>query len=176
MGLKLHLDGARFANAVAALGLTPRALTVDFLGADVLCFGGAKNGLGWEAVLFFDLAAAEFRLPLQAGRTTGVQDAVLAAQRLGKTGACCAMPLTPTIAPPCCRVAGTAGSGTDVPRQANAVFAATGNGHRGVASARVGGSTRSSAWVGARLMCAWDTRKPCTPSSPTSRLELRMVW
>lgn len=57
--LKLHLDGARFANAVAALDLPPRALTVD-CGVDVLCFGGSKNGLAvGEAVLFFDLAAAE---------------------------------------------------------------------------------------------------------------------
>lgn len=53
-GLLLHVDGARIANAAAALGTTPRALTVD-LGVDVLSFGGTKNGLLLgEAICFFD--------------------------------------------------------------------------------------------------------------------------
>lgn len=49
----LHMDGARIANAAAALNLDFRAFTVD-CGVDVLSFGGTKNGmmLG-EAVLFF---------------------------------------------------------------------------------------------------------------------------
>lgn len=50
--LKVHLDGARFANAVAATGLSPAALSWK-AGADVLCFGGTKNGcLAAEAVIF----------------------------------------------------------------------------------------------------------------------------
>lgn len=58
-GLRLHMDGARFANAVAALGVPPRAITRD-VGVDVLCFGGTKNGMGiGEAVVFFDRALAE---------------------------------------------------------------------------------------------------------------------
>ena len=53
-GLRLHMDGARFANAVAALGTSPRSLTWE-LGVDVLCFGGTKNGLPiGEAVVFFE--------------------------------------------------------------------------------------------------------------------------
>jgi len=49
----LHLDGARIANAAAALGQNLRQATRD-LGVDVLSFGGTKNGiLGGEAVLFF---------------------------------------------------------------------------------------------------------------------------
>jgi threonine aldolase len=53
-GLLVHVDGARIANAAAALGTTPRALTVD-LGVDVLTFGGTKNGLMLgEAICFFD--------------------------------------------------------------------------------------------------------------------------
>jgi threonine aldolase len=49
----LHMDGARFANAVAATGRSPRALTAD-LGVDALSFGGTKNGfLFGEAVVFF---------------------------------------------------------------------------------------------------------------------------
>jgi threonine aldolase len=49
----LHVDGARIANAAASLGQTLRQATRD-LGADVLSFGGTKNGiLGGEAVVFF---------------------------------------------------------------------------------------------------------------------------
>jgi len=58
-GLRLHMDGARFANAVAALGVRPRAITWE-AGVDVLSLGGSKNGLGiGEAVVFFDRALAE---------------------------------------------------------------------------------------------------------------------
>ncbi len=52
-GYRVHVDGARFANAVAALGCDPRALSVE-AGVDALSFGGTKNGLAaGEAVLFF---------------------------------------------------------------------------------------------------------------------------
>jgi threonine aldolase len=51
-GLLLHVDGARLANAAAALGLPPRALTTD-AGADVLTLGLTKTGaLLAEAVVF----------------------------------------------------------------------------------------------------------------------------
>jgi threonine aldolase len=60
-GLRLHMDGARFANAVAALDVAPRRLTWE-AGVDVLCLGGTKNGMGLgEAVIFFrPELAAEF--------------------------------------------------------------------------------------------------------------------
>jgi threonine aldolase len=53
LGLKIHMDGARFANAVASLGVPPRQITWE-AGVDVLCFGGTKNGtpIG-DAVVFF---------------------------------------------------------------------------------------------------------------------------
>lgn len=52
LGYRAHLDGARFANAVAAQGCDPREL-VD-AGVDAMTFGGTKNGLATsEAVLFF---------------------------------------------------------------------------------------------------------------------------
>ena len=55
-GLKVHVDGARFANAVAASGATPAELTWKS-GVDVLCCGGTKIGMGvGEAVVFFDRA------------------------------------------------------------------------------------------------------------------------
>ncbi|HVA26609.1 MAG TPA: beta-eliminating lyase-related protein [Candidatus Baltobacteraceae bacterium] len=53
-GLFVHVDGARIANAAAALNATPRAITKD-LGVDMLSFGGTKNGMmGGEAICFFD--------------------------------------------------------------------------------------------------------------------------
>jgi threonine aldolase len=59
LGLKVHMDGARFANAVVSAGVSPAALSVD-AGVDVLCFGGTKNGaLAAEAMIFFDEALAE---------------------------------------------------------------------------------------------------------------------
>ena len=53
-GLRVQMDGARFANAVASLGVAPADLTWR-AGVDVLCFGGTKNGIAiGEAVVFFD--------------------------------------------------------------------------------------------------------------------------
>jgi len=58
-GLKLHMDGARFANACAYLGSSPAELSWKS-GVDVLCFGGTKNGMAaGEAILFFDPSLAE---------------------------------------------------------------------------------------------------------------------
>ncbi len=58
-GMRLHMDGARIANAAAALGVPLRAFTRD-VGVDVLSFGGTKNGamLG-EAIVVLDPAASE---------------------------------------------------------------------------------------------------------------------
>jgi threonine aldolase len=58
-GLKVHMDGARFANAVASLGVHPSEITWR-AGVDVLCFGGTKNGLPvGEAVIYFRKDLAE---------------------------------------------------------------------------------------------------------------------
>jgi threonine aldolase len=52
--MKLHMDGARFANAVVAQGVKPYEITWE-AGVDVLSFGATKNGLAvGEAVVFFD--------------------------------------------------------------------------------------------------------------------------
>ncbi|MDP9100433.1 MAG: low specificity L-threonine aldolase [Verrucomicrobiota bacterium] len=49
----VHMDGARFANAVAALDCAPKSITWE-AGVDVLCFGGTKNGTAaGELVIFF---------------------------------------------------------------------------------------------------------------------------
>lgn len=58
-GLAVHMDGARFANAVARLGVTPADVTWR-AGVDVLSFGATKGGaLAAEAVVFFDPARAD---------------------------------------------------------------------------------------------------------------------
>lgn len=52
-GLKVHMDGARFTNALASLGCHPSEVTWK-AGVDVLCFGCTKAGFGLgEAVVFF---------------------------------------------------------------------------------------------------------------------------
>ena len=57
--MKVQLDGARFANAVASLDCSPADISWR-AGVDVLCFGGTKNGLPFgEAIVFFDRALAE---------------------------------------------------------------------------------------------------------------------
>lgn len=82
--LKFHMDGARFANAIAFLNVAPKKVTVD-VGVDVLVFGGTKNGIGFgEAIVFFDLEAAEefsYRCK-QAGQLTSKMR-FIAAQWLG---------------------------------------------------------------------------------------------
>ena len=60
LGLRLHLDGARIANAAASLGVAMREITTD-VGVDAVSFGGTKNGaMGAEAVIVLnpDLAHA----------------------------------------------------------------------------------------------------------------------
>jgi len=53
-GMKLHMDGARFANALVGLGCSPAELTWK-CGVDALSFGATKNGaLAADAVVFFD--------------------------------------------------------------------------------------------------------------------------
>jgi threonine aldolase len=67
-GLPVHMDGARFANALVRLGCTPAELSWK-AGVDVLSLGGTKNGcLGVEAVVLFDPGRAwEFELRRKRG-------------------------------------------------------------------------------------------------------------
>jgi threonine aldolase len=59
LGLVTHMDGARFANAMASLGVSPAEATWQ-AGVDVLCFGGTKLGMAnAEAVIFFKRELAE---------------------------------------------------------------------------------------------------------------------
>ena len=80
----LHMDGARFANAVASLGCAPKEITWK-AGVDILSFGGTKNGLAaGELVVFFDKRSShdfEYRVK-QAGHL-GSKMRFLAAPWLG---------------------------------------------------------------------------------------------
>lgn len=58
-GLRLHMDGARFTNALVSLGCSPAEMTWK-AGVDALSFGATKNGaMMLEAVVFFDRALSE---------------------------------------------------------------------------------------------------------------------
>lgn len=59
LGMLVHMDGARFAGAVAHLGCSAAEVSRD-VGVDVLGFGGTKNGFVFgEAIVFFNTALAE---------------------------------------------------------------------------------------------------------------------
>jgi threonine aldolase len=58
LGMRLHVDGSRIANAAATLGTGLKEITTD-AGVDILSFGGTKNGLiGAEAVVLLNPDAA----------------------------------------------------------------------------------------------------------------------
>lgn len=160
-GLKMHMDGARFANAVAALGCAPADLSWR-AGVDVLCFGGVKNGLAvGEAVLVFDKALAdefEWRIK-QAGQLNSKMRLVSAAWMgllegdVWLANARHANAMARRLAEGITR-----GSGVRLlaPVEANGVFAEL--------SAKVQERLHDLGWqfyawgeTGCRLMCAWDT-------------------
>ena len=80
----LHMDGARFANAVAALGCSPKEITWK-MGVDVLCFGGTKNGAAAaELVVFFKKELSrEFEYRVKQAGQLGSKSRFLAAQWVG---------------------------------------------------------------------------------------------
>jgi len=79
--LGVHMDGARFANAVATLNCHAADITWK-AGVDVLSFGGTKNGaMSVEAVIFFDLEkAAEFEFRRKRGAHLFSKSRYLSAQ------------------------------------------------------------------------------------------------
>lgn len=80
-GVRVHLDGARFANACAALGATAAEMSWK-AGVDAVSFGGTKNGLmGVEAVVVFDAdLAQDFELRRKRGGHLFSKGRYLAAQ------------------------------------------------------------------------------------------------
>ncbi|MBE1284301.1 MAG: low specificity L-threonine aldolase [Rhodobacteraceae bacterium] len=82
--LPVHMDGARFANALVTLDCTPAEMTWK-AGIDAVSFGATKNGcMGVEAVIFFDPAHAwEFELRRKRGAHLFSKYRYLAAQMAG---------------------------------------------------------------------------------------------
>ena len=80
-GLPVHMDGARFANAVQSLGCSAAEMTWKS-GVDAVTFGGTKNGLmAVEAVIFFNPKHAwEFELRRKRGAHLFSKHRFLAAQ------------------------------------------------------------------------------------------------
>jgi len=160
--LKIHVDGARFANAVASLGVRARAFSADCC-VDVLCLGGSKNGLAvGEAVIFFDLAPAEelaYRCK-QAGQLAAKMR-FIAAQWLGvlKTGAWLRHA---RHANRCAEVLEQHLRRIDeveimMPRQANSVFVRMPPAAIEALQARGWHFYTFIGLGGARLMCSWNT-------------------
>ncbi|HZT47542.1 MAG TPA: low specificity L-threonine aldolase [Hyphomicrobiaceae bacterium] len=161
-GLAVHMDGARFANAVAHLGCAPADLSWR-LGVDVLCFGGVKNGLAvGEAVLFFNRGLAEefeWRVK-QAGHLNSKMRLVTAPwAALIESGAWLknARHANAMAARLWRRIGGLDGVRLIAPVESNAVFVDL--------PVAVQARLRDRGWrfytflgdTGCRLMCAWDT-------------------
>lgn len=79
----LHIDGARISNACASLNLSLKELTMD-CGADILSFGGTKNGMMFgEAVIFFDKKlSADFKYARKQGMQLASKMRFISAQFL----------------------------------------------------------------------------------------------
>lgn len=127
-GLRLHVDGARIANAAVSLDVELRAITGD-CGVDILSFGGTKNGLMWgEAVVFFDAGlAADYRYARKQGmqlaskmRYVAAQFTALLRNDLWRRNAQHANAMAQTLAE---RVRPIPGVEVIYPVEANAVFA-----------------------------------------------------
>jgi len=80
----LHMDGARFANAVASLGCAPKTITWK-AGVDILSFGGTKNGVAaGELIVFFDKkSSSDFQYRVKQAGHLGSKMRFLAAPWLG---------------------------------------------------------------------------------------------
>lgn len=162
--LKVHMDGARFANAVVSLGVRPKEITWQ-AGVDVLCFGGTKNGAAvGDAVVFFNLELArEFDYRCKQAGQLASKMRFLSAPWVGmlREG------VWLRHAAQANRMAGVLEEALRelpelrllFPRQANSVFVEL---PRAVIEGLQGRGWRFYTFIGAggcRFMCAWDTRE-----------------
>ncbi len=162
LNLKLHMDGSRFANAVAALNAAPKDITWK-AGVDVLCFGGTKNGMAVsEAVVFFDKDLArefDYRCK-QAGQLaskmrflsapwTGLLKSGAWLKNAGHANRCAALLEK--------KLSKVPGISIKFPREANAIFLQM--------PPEIAERLKDLGWKfytfigagGARLLCSWET-------------------
>ena len=161
-GMKVHLDGARFANAVASSGCAPADIA-QRAGIDVMSFGGTKNGMPFgEAIVFFDHALAdEFARRRMQGGQLASKMRYLAAPWIAmlESGAWLRHAAHANAMAARLARALTALPGVELiaPVQANGVFVHL--------PKRAIDALRSRGWLfyvfvgdtGCRFMCAWDT-------------------
>jgi threonine aldolase len=162
LGLHLHMDGARFANAVSSLEVAPKEITWK-AGVDVLCFGGTKNGIPvGDAVVFFNREMSkEFEYRCKQAGQLASKMRFLSAPWAGilESGAWLrhAAHANARAAQLESGLRQIDGAEILVPRQANAVFA-------GLPEPVLEG-LRDRGWIfydfigsgGVRFMCSWDT-------------------
>jgi len=161
LGLKVHMDGARLANAIAALGARPRDV-VEAAGLTALSLGGTKNGLlAAEAVVLFDREAArDFAYRRKQAGQLASKHRYLAAQWVGvlESGAWL------RNAERANRVAAALEAGARRlglepvhPREANEVFLPLPDAALKGLEARGWAVYSDAAWGGARLVASWDS-------------------
>jgi threonine aldolase len=161
-GLLVHVDGARLANAAAALGVSLGAVTTD-AGVDMLSFGGTKNGLlGAEAVVFLEpelaggfefLRKQSMQLASKLRFLSAQLDALLT-DELWLRNAGHANAMATRLAE---RVRDLAGVTITRPVQANAVFAILAPDAVSALQERYDFYIWDEATSEVRWMCSWDT-------------------
>lgn len=160
-GLKVHMDGARFANAVAALDCAPADISWRS-GVDVLCFGGTKMGLPiGEAVIFFDRQlGADFAYRCKQAGQLASKMRFLSAPWLAMLReenwlrhARHANAMAQSLAG---KLAGIPGADPRLPTEANGVFVHLPESATARLKAR-GWSFYTFIGGGARFMCSWAT-------------------
>lgn len=166
LGLRVHMDGARFANAVASLDIPPGEI-IRAAQVDVLCFGGAKIGLPvGEAVLFFDRRlAADFAYRCKQSGQLASKMRFLTAPWLGLLADSAWLKHARHANAMATRLADELQTFADVellhPVDANAVFASLpANVHQFLA----GRGWKYYTFIGlgsARFMCSWATTPAC---------------
>jgi threonine aldolase len=161
-GLLVHLDGARLANAAAALGTSLRTLTSE-VGVDLVSFGGTKTGLlGGEAVVVLRGELADGMLHLRKQslqlaskmRFIAAQFDALIEAELWRANAAHANAMAARLAG---ALAGLDGVRITRPVQANAVFAILAPGAVAALQERFDFYTWDEASGEVRWMCSWDT-------------------
>jgi len=155
-GLRLHMDGARFANAVAHLDVTPAAACA---GADTLAFGFIKNGgLGAEALVFFDPALADLaRYRRKRAGHLQSKGRYLAAQLLAMLDGDLWLANARAANAAAQELAGAAGARLLHPVQANELFLTLSEPERAALRAQ-GFSFYDWGDAAARLVTAWNSR------------------
>ncbi|WEK45575.1 MAG: beta-eliminating lyase-related protein [Candidatus Andeanibacterium colombiense] len=154
-GLGLHMDGARFANAVASLGCSPAEAAGP---ADVLSFGCTKNGgMDADAIVLFDPAKADLvRWRRKRGGHLQSKGRFLAAQVLGLIEGGLWLENARAANAAAAEIAGGAGARLLHPVEANEIFLKLDAAERG---ALRGQGFQFYDWddAAARMVTAWDT-------------------